>query len=371
MRRLPGLDFLRASAIVWVMLFHSWVVGGLGARFVGIQNTGWMAVDLFFVLSGYLIGGQLLRPLSRGEPLGFWSFYRRRTFRIIPAYSIVLALYFLMPGFNREGGLPPLWEFLTYTVNLFIDYGTQEAFSNVWSLCVEEHFYLIFPLIAWYLTRRNSRAAVAMVFTAIVLSGMLLRCALWYHSKGQFLEVIYYPTYNRLDGLLAGVFLATLEVYRPVTWAWLCKHANRLFLPLGIILLGAAIYICQDKGGLLATVVGYPLLAAAMASFVIVGASPIGFLARLCLPGVRWIALVSYSVYLVHKAIFKQVEAFWPAWFADHAYLTFIAYALAAFAAGAVLHYAVERPFLYLRDRGCRHAGAHRSSVLAQSPTSP
>jgi len=166
------------------------------------------------------------------------------------------------------------------------------------------------------------------------------------------------------------VFLATLEVYRPVTWAWLCRHANSLFLPLGIILLGTAIYICQDKTGLLATVVGYPLLAAAMASFVIVGASPAGFLARLCLPGVRWIALVSYSVYLVHKAIFKQVEAFLPAWFADHAYLTFIVYALAAFAAGAVLHYAVERPFLYLRDSGRRHASAHRSSVLAQSPTS-
>ena len=369
MRRLPGLDFLRASAIVWVMLFHSWLVGGLGARFAGIQNTGWMAVDLFFVLSGYLIGGQLLRPLSRGEPLGFWSFYRRRTFRIIPAYSVVLALYFLMPGFNREGGLPPLWEFLTCTVNLFIDYDTQEAFSNVWSLCVEEHFYLVFPLIAWYLTRRNSRAAVATGFAAIVLGGMLLRWGLWYHSKEHFLEVIYYPTYNRLDGLLAGVFLATLEVYRPVTWTWLCRHANSLFLPLGIILLSTAIYIFQDRGGLLATVVGYPLLAAAMASFVIVGASPAGFLARLCLPGVRWIALVSYSMYLVHKAIFKQVEAFLPAWFADHAYLTFVVYALAAFAAGAVLHYAVERPFLYLRDRGRRHASAHRPSVLAQSPT--
>jgi len=65
---------------------------GLGPGFSGLQNTGWMAVDLFFALSGYLIGGQLLRPLSRGEPLHFASFYSRRALRTIPAYAVVLAL---------------------------------------------------------------------------------------------------------------------------------------------------------------------------------------------------------------------------------------------------------------------------------------
>jgi peptidoglycan/LPS O-acetylase OafA/YrhL len=351
MRRLAGLDVLRATAIVWVMLFHSWLVGGLGPRFADLQNTGWMAVDLFFVLSGYLIGGQLLRPLSRGEPLNFWSFYRRRAFRIIPAFTVVLALYFMVPGFNREDGLAPLWEFLTYTVNLFIDYDTQEAFSNVWSLCVEEHFYLLFPFVVWFLTRRNSRAALLAAIVTVIVGGMLLRWSLWYHSQAHFLEVIYYPTYNRLDGLLAGVVLAAIEVYRPTTWAWLCRYANTVLLPLGIILLAIAIYVCQDKTTLLATVIGYPLIAWAMASFVIVGASPTGFLGWFCFPGVRWVALVSYSVYLIHKAIFKQVEAHLPIWFGSHPYLTFLAYSAAALMAGAVLHYAVERPFLQLRDR--------------------
>jgi len=354
MRRLAGLDVLRAAAIVWVMLFHSWLVGGLGPRFAGLQNTGWMAVDLFFVLSGYLIGGQLLRPLSRGEPLNFWSFYRRRAFRIIPAFTVVLALYFMVPGFNREGGLAPLWEFLTYTVNLFIDYDTQEAFSNVWSLCVEEHFYLLFPFVAWFLTRRNSRAALWVAIVTVIVGGMLLRWSLWYHSQAHFLEVIYYPTYNRLDGLLAGVVLAAIEVYQPATWAWLCRYANRVMLPLGIALLAIAIYVCQDKTTLVATVIGYPLIAWAMASFVIVGASPTGLLSWFCIPGVRWVALVSYSVYLIHKAIFKQVEAHLPIWFDSHPCLTFLAYSTAALMAGAVLHYAVERPFLRLRDRSRR-----------------
>jgi len=370
MRRLAGLDVLRAAAIVWVMLFHSWLVGGLGPRFAGLQDTGWMAVDLFFVLSGYLIGGQLLRPLSRGEPLDFLAFYRRRAFRIIPAFTAVLALYFLLPGFNREGGLAPLWEFLTYTLNLFIDYDAQPAFSNVWSLCVEEHFYLLFPFVAWFLTRRHSRAALLAAIVSVVVGGMLLRWSLWYHSQEHFLEVIYYPTYTRLDGLLAGVVLAATEVYRPATWAWLCRHANRVLLPLGIVLLATAIYVCQDKTTLLATVIGYPLIAWAMASFVIVGANPTGLLGRFCVPGVRWLALVSYSVYLIHKAIFKQVQAHLPLWFASHPYLTFLAYATAALMAGAVLHYAVEKPFLRLRDRSRRQQPrfAESTSEIGKRP---
>jgi peptidoglycan/LPS O-acetylase OafA/YrhL len=93
MHRLPGLDLLRAIAIIWVMLFHSWVVGGLGDGFAWLSGYGWMGVDLFFVLSGYLIGSQLLKPLSRGEPLSFSGFYLRRAFRVLPAFLVVLALY--------------------------------------------------------------------------------------------------------------------------------------------------------------------------------------------------------------------------------------------------------------------------------------
>ncbi|NIJ73922.1 peptidoglycan/LPS O-acetylase OafA/YrhL [Xanthomonas sp. F4] len=69
--RYPGLDLLRAIAIVWVMLFHSFVVGGLGPDWQWLSRYGWMGVDLFFVLSGFLIGGQVLAPLARGERLHY------------------------------------------------------------------------------------------------------------------------------------------------------------------------------------------------------------------------------------------------------------------------------------------------------------
>ncbi|MGH8324336.1 MAG: acyltransferase family protein, partial [Steroidobacteraceae bacterium] len=90
MNRLPGLDLLRAIAIVWVMLFHSYIVGGLGPDFAWLSRYGWAGVDIFFVLSGFLIGTQVLRPLQRGEPLAFGGFYVRRAWRILPVFAVVL-----------------------------------------------------------------------------------------------------------------------------------------------------------------------------------------------------------------------------------------------------------------------------------------
>lgn len=354
MRRLPGLDLLRAIAIAWVMLFHSWTVGGLSKPFSGLQNTGWMGVDLFFVLSGYLIGGQLLRPLRDGLPLDFKGFYLRRSFRILPAYGVVLALYFLLPGFNREGGLSPLWEYLTYTVNLLIDYDAQPGFSHVWSLCVEEHFYLLFPVAAWLLVRSRSRIAVFAVIAGIFIGGMILRGVLWQHIEGRYLEVIYYPTYNRLDALLAGVMLATIELYRPDIWDWCNRHANTILLPAGVVTLALSMVLFEDKLGVLTTVVGYPLLAVAMGLLVAASASSTSLMARLRVPGAQWLAMISYSLYLTHKAAFKWVQSWLPAWCHDERLLTFVIYAVTAMAAGAMLHYFVERPFLALRDRVMR-----------------
>ena len=351
MRRLPGLDVLRAVAIVWVMLFHAWTVGGLSPPFTGLQNTGWMGVDLFFVLSGYLIGGQLLRPLSEGSPLDFKGFYLRRSVRILPAYSVVLALYFLLPGFNREGSLAPLWEYLTYTVNLLIHYDIQPGFSHVWSLCVEEHFYLLFPVIAWLLARSRSLALVVVSVLSVFVGGMILRGLLWHHMQDRYLEVIYYPTYNRLDGLLAGVMLATIELYRPRVWAWGNRYANTILLPVGMVLLGLSIVLFEDKFSRLTTVMGYPVLAMAMGLLVASAASPTSLVAKMCMPGVQWLAMISYSLYLIHKAAFKWVESWSPAWSHGEPVVTFVVYTAVTLLAGALLHYLVERPFLALRDR--------------------
>jgi peptidoglycan/LPS O-acetylase OafA/YrhL len=92
--RQPGLDLLRALAIVVVVIYHA---GIMGFPLSGdVHRFGWIGVDLFFVLSGYLIGGQLLAPLARGQRMNLGTFFARRAFRIMPAYFVMLGIYFFV-----------------------------------------------------------------------------------------------------------------------------------------------------------------------------------------------------------------------------------------------------------------------------------
>ncbi|BFI95939.1 MAG: acyltransferase [Rhodanobacter sp.] len=347
MTRLPGLDLLRAIAIVWVMLFHSWMIGGIGGPWQPVADDGWMGVDLFFVLSGYLIGRQLLEPLSRGEPLHFGAFYLRRAFRILPAFLAVLAVYELFPGWREAPGMQPAWQFLTFTLNLLIDYRHNQAFSHAWSLCVEEHFYLVFPLLAWWLARRSSRALAIGGGVLVVLAGMLLRGYAVLHGK-DWLESVYYPTWTRLDGLLGGVVLATIQCYRPRWWAHLQQRANALAIA-GLLLAAAAIWLFRDKSGFAASVFGFPLLSLALALLVAAGAGTRSWLGRWRIPGAGWIAGISYSLYLSHKLPMHAVHEALARWPAVHGLAAFALHAVAILATGALLHYAIERPFLRLR----------------------
>ncbi|MBL8312071.1 MAG: acyltransferase [Burkholderiales bacterium] len=107
-----------------------------------------MGVDLFFVLSGFLIGTQVLKPLARGETFSFADFYWRRAFRTLPAYWAVLLIYLLWPNLREAPGMEPWWKFFTFTMNLSIDYLRNTAFSPARSLCVDEHFYGLFRLLS-------------------------------------------------------------------------------------------------------------------------------------------------------------------------------------------------------------------------------
>jgi len=99
--RQPGLDLLRALAIVVVVVYHAGIMGfPLSGE---VHRFGWIGVDLFFVLSGYLIGGQLLAPLARAQRINLGTFFARRALRIMPAYFFVLAVYFL---FRRGANIP-------------------------------------------------------------------------------------------------------------------------------------------------------------------------------------------------------------------------------------------------------------------------
>jgi peptidoglycan/LPS O-acetylase OafA/YrhL len=353
---LPGLDLLRAVAIVWVMLFHSFVVGGLGDDWAWLSRCGWMGVDLFFVLSGFLIGAQVLAPLARGERLRFGDFYLRRAFRILPAFWAVLALYALWPAFREAPGMEPWWKFATFTMNVSIDYGRNQAFSHAWSLCVEEHFYLLFPALAWWLMRRPSAPRFVWLCALLVLGGIALRSAVWLHfnavdpPRNWFIEDIYYPTWARLDGLLAGVALAVLKTFHPHAWTRWQRHANAA-LPAGLATTALALWLFRDRVGLLGNSVGWPVLSIGFGLLVFAGAGRDSALGRWRVPGIAWLAGISYSLYLTHKAVFHLVEQAGGTWLEGRGIVAFALYAGAALLGGALLHYGVERPFLAMRER--------------------
>ncbi|MET0808009.1 MAG: acyltransferase [Pseudoxanthomonas sp.] len=356
----PALDLLRAIAIVWVMLFHSFLVGGLGEDYGWLSRYGWMGVDLFFVLSGFLIGAQVLASLARDGRLSLRDFYLRRAFRILPAFWVVLALYLAFPALREAPALEPWWKFATFTLNLSIDYASNAAFSHAWSLCVEEHFYLVFPVLAWAMLRKPSPAKFMSLCLLLVLAGIALRSAVWLHDnalaenggvqRNWFVEDLYYPTWARLDGLLAGVVLATLKVFRPQLWERVQAQANAALL-LGLVVVAAAMWLFKERTGLLGNAIGWPVLSLGLALLVFAGAGHRSVIARGRVPGATWLAAVSYSLYLVHKAAFHVVQAQWGEALAGMGVLAFCAYGAAAILAGAALHYAVERPFLRLRER--------------------
>lgn len=356
MHCLPGLDLLRAIAIVWVLLFHAYALFGLGLDFAWLSNHGWMGVDIFFVLSGFLIGTQVLRPLQRGERLSFGGFYARRAWRILPAFAVVLVLYLGFPALREAPGMAPWWKFVTFTMNLSIDYRHEQAFSQAWSLCVEEHFYLIFPLLAWWLTRKPSAGKIVAVCAGVVLLGVVLRGAVWWHdasissSRNWYVEDIYYPSWMRLDGLLMGVVLAVVRVYRPQLWSRWQVRANVVLL-VGIALSGVALWLFRDRTGLLANTVGWPLLSCGFGLVVFAGADRRSLIGRWKVPGAGWVAAISYSLYLSHKIALHLVQVTYGVLLQGHGIWTFAAYALAIALLGSALHYLVERPFLRQRDR--------------------
>jgi len=368
--RVHGLDTLRSLAIVSVIVFHVWGYGGAGKLpdwLVPIAHFGWMGVDLFFVLSGYLIGSQLLRPYLAGNRPRLWSFYRNRAYRILPAYLVVLALYEFLPAWREEPSLAPPWAFLTFTLNFVMGRADAYGFSQAWSLCVEEHFYLLLPLIVLGMMRRPSLRKTAALFTGFVLLGVGIRSFILFHwlrplaatEQGFamcYLNLMYYATYSHFDGLLVGVALAVFKTFRPAWWAAFARRGH-LQSAAGLALLAVSIPLLahryQSVSGITAVgdVIGFPVLSLGLGFLVASALSVNGALSRYRVPGAQLIATLSYSLYLTQKEMIPLVSRWFP--FADRwgSYGWLAVYAACCLLVAGLVHLCVERPFLLLRDR--------------------
>lgn len=352
-QRQPGLDLLRALAIIAVVIYHCGIFGfALPNQW---HRFGWIGVDLFFVLSGYLIGGQLLAPMARGDSIKLGRFFARRALRIMPAYFVVLAIYFSLPSLREFPEISPFWKFLISVQNIDLHGGT--SFSHAWSLAIEDQFYLALPFLL-LLISRWPRAAI-IIPCLVFVAGLGLRGFLaWQHpgdngvSFRGFQLWIYYPTWTRLDPLVFGVVLAAIEKFRPFWWERLTNWALWLWPP-GFAAVVYGLYIGDgDTLTINACVWQFPLIAFGMTALLVCAVSPRLPFRSIEIPGAAFFASIAYSVYLSHKLVIHQVIQFC----ASHAIVlttvpALLLVELSIYAVGTVLFFAIERPFLQLRHR--------------------
>lgn len=370
-RRLD-LDVVRGLAIVLALGWHfSGERTGnvvLDALTAPGRSLGWAGVDLFFVLSGFLLGRLVLEEQARTGRFDGRRFTARRLLKLWPVLYVFLAVQALA---GPEPWASYLWQNALHVQNYA---GT--SLSHLWSLAVEEHYYLglalLFPLFA---RRRFSPRGLAAVLAAVLVAALALR--IWGATQGVSDVRLQWRTHFRFDSITAGVLLALVSVHWPERFEQL--HRSRRLL-LGVLTVGIVHLLTVGKQGALGTTIGFTvayLTAAALLLLVYRAA----WIAR-----ARWLSVpmaalgrYSYGIYIWHIFAAQVALSLLPGPEPTGAAAQLIEYA-AAIAVGVLATVAVEKPVLRLRDRllpAKDHAPSARSleddaaPVPAHSPWSP
>tara|TARA_B110000879_G_scaffold187266_1_gene249088 strand:+ start:2678 stop:3808 length:1131 start_codon:yes stop_codon:yes gene_type:complete len=354
-----GLDHLRALAILLVLIFHYAYFFETPAWWPKFAKFGWTGVDLFFVLSGFLIASQLFLQVKKGEKISLKRFFIKRIFRIVPIYAVVVTAYYLFPILRERDTLPELWRYLTFTHNFDLDISKTNAFSHAWSLSVEEHFYLLLPLILSALQVKKQFKNSFYILGILFIAGFLLRDYLWFEQylpnfdKTQIVPTwtryIYFPTYNRLDGLLVGVAIAASYQFSPVLWKKISPYGN-YFLGAGTATAVFCYFFCSDLATYATTVFGFPLIAIGYGFLVIGAICPSSVLYKWNSKVSSMIAMLSYGIYLTHKIAIHVAQNYFKNLGVDPKSGGMVLLAAATCLAIAWgLYIAVEKPFMKLR----------------------
>ena len=359
-KRLYGLDHLRALAILLVFLFHYQILSAGQLEWMhSLAKFGWTGVDLFFVLSGFLISSQLFAQIRNGEKISFKEFFLKRVFRILPAFWVVAGIYFCVPFFREKEALPPLWKFLTFTQNFGLNLDKSGTFSHAWSLCVEEHFYFFLPIMLIGLQVSKLFKHSYLLLIALFLFGFVIRIYSFnnlYLSKIAddnswiyWYKYIYYPTYNRLDGLLMGVTVAGVYQFLPHIWNKISKYGNQIFVCSLLVLIGTY-FLCDETKSYNASIFGFPAIAIGYGLMVVGAISTDSFLYKWNSQIISFIATLSYAIYLTHKGIIHMTQLLLVNFKINNNLMFLICVMTCVFGA-FLLHWVIEKPFMRLRNR--------------------
>jgi peptidoglycan/LPS O-acetylase OafA/YrhL len=314
--RFAELDGLRGIAIGMVIALHLIIRPNyaaweqlLGGSITRLLDMTWAGVDIFFVLSGFLIGGIIID--NRASRNFYFAFYSRRTARIFPAYFLLLTLAFLPLGplgVQANAGAVPFGAYATFTANLFTSAGHAPSYwlGPLWSISIEEQFYILAPLCM----RLVPGVLTPWLLIAVVAASAALRTS-WSLGLVEHSFSYWDFTLTRLDGLGLGVLAAWL-VREPGFVHWAAARTRWLsWLLIGLIGLGA--WFSQQPNRLL---LGPGILALSLTAFVCILLLQINPATRMAsVLRVRPLVALgrySYFLYLFHMPVFWVVQAVLP-----------------------------------------------------------
>jgi peptidoglycan/LPS O-acetylase OafA/YrhL len=332
----PAFDGLRGIAILLVVVFHlgsAWTAGGF------------LGVDLFFVLSGFLITTRLLKELTTSGTIRFNLFYARRVLRLLPALFVVLiagtawAVAFFPSDLRVTTTRGALSAFMYVANWVHVRDGDRAlgAFGHTWSLSIEEQFYAIWPVILLPLFRlkRALHVVVALVVTLAIYRGLLA-------LAGTDPWRLYNGSDTRCDGLFLGAAIALMLSGTVPRWTHRLAGSIALFGLTAIVLLLP--FVTYHRRLTYLVVIPFANVIAAAAILASSSREPRTLVARLLsTPVLRWLGQISYSLYLWHVPVFVALQ--YPP--LDH--VNMAVGVLLATALALVSYYGIEQPMLRLK----------------------
>ncbi len=323
-KRIVELDGLRGIAILLVLIWHFFAIplrenhGFLSRAVAAAGILTWSGVDLFFVLSGFLIGGILLDSVN--SPRYFKVFYLRRFYRIVPIYAVTLLAFWIGCAWFRKSPSAiwsplftkslPWYAYAGYLQNLWMAmWNTLGAgwMAATWSLAVEEQFYLGLPI----LVRILPRSRLLWIVMLLVLSAPVLR-TLFYILTPAGPNAAYVLMPCRSDALLLGV-TAAIVLRRNDVWEWLVQRQAKLFQVFLVLGMGVVLFTLRGWGLLTMpmTTLGYTWMAMFYLVILLMAVLPGRGRLKQCLRAkyLTGLGTISYGVYLIHGPVYEMSYA--------------------------------------------------------------
>ena len=330
-------------ALGWHFNQHPTGIAVIDILLVPGRTIGWAGVDLFFVLSGFLVGGLVFKELKRTGEFRAGRFLVRRAMKIWPIFYVYLALLLI------SGRHPPeafVWQAGLHLQNYFVT-----PLDHLWSLAVEEHFYLALCAASAVLARyaKQRRIAFLWLCAAVPVGCLALRCIAW--ANGVEPRALQWQSQFRIDSLTCGVFLAYLYQFRPERFARLGRHKLLLF---AIAAAGWTVLGTWGANRAFVSTFGYTLAYLTSAAFLL-GCIGLPALQRkpLIVRGLAVLGVYSYAMYIYQFVGYRMAEAAFRqlGWDSPPALAELLIRYAGAIGVAIVLTRCVEFPFLALRDR--------------------